>query len=129
VRKGVRYRYEVSVRDAAGNVSEAIVATGPRAPLYEPPAMAVVRAPVVLGWEAVRGARYYNVQLHRNGVKLLTAWPRQTRFRIKRSWRYLGKVRTLRPGSYTWYVWPGLGPPERKRYGTLLGSSRFVVKR
>jgi len=128
VRNGVRYRYEVSALDAAGNVFGTVVATGPRPPLYEPPAQEVVHAPVVLAWKAAPGARYYNVQLHRNGVKVLSAWPRTARLRLARSWRYLGKAQSLLPGTYAWYVWPGLGARALSRYGKLLGSSSFVVK-
>ncbi|MDQ3163830.1 MAG: hypothetical protein M3Q92_13565, partial [Actinomycetota bacterium] len=129
VHQGIRYRYEVSVTDAAGNVTKAAIAAGPRALLYAPPARAAVRAPVSLAWAATPRARYYNVQLHRSGVKILTAWPRRPRFRVPRSWRFLGRQQLLVPGTYTWYVWPGVGAPELRRYGKLLGSSRFRVKR
>jgi hypothetical protein len=129
VRNGVRYRYTVTALDAAGNVSGTVVATGPRPPLYEPPEHGVVQAPVELAWRAAPGARYYNVQLHRNGVKVLSAWPRSARLKLARSWRYLGKAQSLRPGTYTWYVWPGLGARALSRYGKALGSSSFVVKR
>lgn len=129
VRDGVRYRYEVSALDAAGNAFETTVATGPRPALFAPAPGAQVRGPVVLEWEAVHGAGYYNVQLRRNGVKVLTAWPRTARFRVARVWRYLGKKQSLRPGTYTWHVWPGLGSRAQARYGRLLGSSSFVVKR
>jgi hypothetical protein len=128
VREGITYRYEVSALDAAGNTSGMVVSTGPQPALYEPPAEATVRAPLTLAWKPAKGARYYNVQLHRNGVKVLTAWPRGPRFRVKRSWRFGGKQQSLRPGAYTWYVWPGLGSRARPNYGKLLGSSRFVVK-
>ncbi len=80
------------------------------------------------GWP-YRKARYYNVQLHRNGVKILSAWPRGARLRVVGSWRYLGRRQSLLPGTYSWYVWPGLGAPELRRYGKLLGTSRFRVKR
>ncbi len=129
VRNGVRYRYEVSALDAAGNVFGTVVSTGPRPALYQPQASEVVHAPVVLAWEPAKNARYYNVQLHRNGVKVLTAWPRTARFRIGQSWRYLGKNQKLLPGTYTWYVWPGIGARALSRYGKPLGSSSFVVKR
>jgi hypothetical protein len=129
VRSGVRYRYEIIALDAAGNVFGTAVATGPRPALFQPDERAVVRAPVVLAWKAAPAARYYNVQLHRNGVKVMTVWPRTARFRIPRSWRHLGKAQTLRPGEYTWYVWPGIGARAQSRYGKLLGSSSFVVKR
>jgi len=128
VRSGAAYRYEVSALDAAGNVFGTVVATGPRPALYQPAAQEVVRAPVVLAWKAAPDARYYNVQLHRNGVKVLSAWPRTARLRLARSWRYLGKTQSLRPGTYTWYVWPGLGARALSRYGKVLGSSSFVVK-
>jgi hypothetical protein len=129
VRRGVTYRYEVSVLDAAGNASGTVVATGPQPALFQPAASATVRAPFTLAWRPKPGAGYYNVQLHRNGVKVLTAWPRKPSFRVLRSWRFDGRRQVLRPGTYTWYVWPGLGSRERPRYGPLLGSSRFVVKR
>jgi hypothetical protein len=129
VRDGVRYRYEVSALDAAGNAFATAVATGPRPALFAPAAGVTVRGPVTLEWKASPGARYYNVQLRRNGVKVLSAWPKAARFRVPRSWRYLGKKQSLAPGSYTWHVWPGVGPREQARYGKLLGSSSFVVKR
>jgi hypothetical protein len=58
----------------------------------------------------------------------MTVWPRSARFRLPGSWRYLGKKQSLGPGTYTWYVWPGLGARSLSRYGKLLGSSTFVVK-
>jgi len=69
---------------------------------------------------AVRKARYYNVQLHRNGIKILSAWPRGARLRVVGSWRYLGRRQSLLPGTYSWYVWPGLGPQS---YGATAGCS------
>jgi hypothetical protein len=129
VRNGVRYRYEVRALDLAGNAFGTVVAVGPRPALFQPPAGGVVRGPVLLAWTAVPGARFYNVQLRRNGVKVLSAWPRNARLRLARSWRYLGKAQSLRPGTYTWHVWPGRGPREQARYGKLLGSSSFVVRR
>lgn len=129
VRKGIRYRYELSVVDAAGNVSGAAVATGRGQPLLSPARGAVVRRPVTLVWERASNARFYNVQLHRNGRKVLSAWPRSNRLRLTRSWRFGGKRQLFLPGSYTWYVWPGIGSVAKPRYGRLLGSSRFVVKR
>jgi hypothetical protein len=129
VRDGVRYRYELTALDAAGNASATAVTTGPRPALFQPAIGESVRAPVALAWEKAPGARYYNVQLRRNGVKVLSAWPRSPRFRVAKTWRYLGKTQALRPGRYTWHVWPGLGSREQARYGKLLGSSSFVVRR
>ena len=88
-----------------------------------------MRAPVVLAWRAAPSARYYNVQLHRDGVKVLTAWPRKPQFRDQTQLALRRKRHRSARASYTWYVWPGLGSREQPRYGKLLGSSRFVVKR
>ena len=80
VKAGIRYRYEISVADLAGNVTtkavmaEAAGATKSTA-LLAPATGSVVKAPPLLRWKAVKGATFYNVQLYRNGRKLLSTWP------------------------------------------------------
>ena len=128
VRKGVRYRYELRTADEAGNVTETTVTAEPRPPLYQPAQGAIVRAPVALAWEAARGARYYNVQLYRGGVKILSFWPRTPKAKLARTWRFEGKSHTLAPGLYRWFVFPANGTPEQPRFGRLLGSSSFRVR-
>ena len=82
VRGGVRYRYEIRASDAAGNMVEKAVTANVDLPaLYRPTAGATVRAPLVLSWEPVKGATFYNVQLYRNKVKVLTFWPEKPTFR------------------------------------------------
>ncbi len=129
VRDGVRYRYELSVGDEAGNQAESAVTATPRPPLYRPAPGAVVQAPLVLAWDPVEGARFYNVQLLREGVKILSAWPRVATLRVGGTWRYLGKKRALEPGDYRWFVWGAMGTRERPRFGRPLGSSTFTVRR
>jgi hypothetical protein len=129
VRDGRRYRYQLVVGDAAGNLSGRVVTATPRPPLYRPGPGQRVRAPLTLAWEAVAGARFYNVQLHRNGVKVLSAWPRQATLRVRPSWRYAGRAQRLEPGRYVWYVWPAHGTLARPVFGRPLGSSSFVVAR
>ena len=73
------------------------------------------------------GATYYNVQLFRDGKKILSAWPSSTSIRLDRSWRFGGKAQRLEPGRYRWYVWPGFGKRTANRYGKLLGTRTFVV--
>ena len=128
VRKGVRYRYQLIASDAAGNVAGTAVTADARPALYAPAAGAVVRRPPLLAWEPLKGARYYNVQLHRNGVKVLSVWPTKPRLRLEQSWRYLGRKQSLRPGLYRWFVWPALGTRAKPRFGKPLGSSSFVVR-
>jgi hypothetical protein len=156
VNNGVRYSYEVRARDAAGNAaSQSTIGVpiaprpdaappgpttqtplGPRARrrrrhLIAPSAGALVRAgrPPLLRWTAVRGARYYNVQLSRGGRKILSVWPARPRYQLKRRWRYDGRRWRLKPGRYRWVVWPGFGPRSRADYGRRIGPARFRVAR
>ena len=131
VRAGVRYRYELVVADLAGNESRkavTAVALKPSA-LYSPAAGSVVRSAPLLRWKPVAGASFYNVQLYRNGVKVLSTWPGSAKLRLARTWTYAGKRQRLEPGSYRWYVWGARGPRARPTYGRALGSSTFTVKR
>jgi hypothetical protein len=130
VRNGNSYRYELAAFDRAGNVSLGVHASAvPRSPaLTSPAAGARVRVPPRLVWAAVRGAGFYNVQLFRGTTKILSAWPRKSRLQLTSSWRYRGKRYRLSPGEYRWYVWPGVGPRAKARYGPLIGDSRFVLE-
>jgi hypothetical protein len=86
-----------------------------------------VPGPPVLQWRRVPRANFYNVQLYRNGRKIMTAWPAGPRLALRRSWRHNGRRIRLRPAVYTWYVWPAFGSKTVPRYGTLLGRSSFRV--
>jgi hypothetical protein len=127
VRAGLTYVYTLTARDAAGNVSTATVRVPVRA-LYAPQPGAVARAASVLAWYAKPGASYYNVQLFRNGAKVLSAWPTRPTFTLPSSWTFRGRPQKLLAGTYRWYVWPGHGAPSAARYGPLLGASSFVVR-
>ena len=96
--------------------------------LYAPAAGAHIRAGATLRWTAIPGATYYNLQLFRNGRKVLSTWPAGAQFRLPRSWTFNGRHYTLERGSYRWYVWPGLGARSKARYGKLLGGSTFTVR-
>jgi hypothetical protein len=126
VRNGVRYVYEVRVRDAADNAGRRTVSAVPGYRLVSP---AVVRAgrPPLLRWTPVRGARYYNLQLSRGGRKILSVWPSRPRYQLKRRWSYGGKVRRLVPGRYRWRVWPGYGPRSKGDYGKQIGPKTLTL--
>ncbi len=143
---GVKYRYTVTAYDEAGNGAAKVIQALPRsvtAPvltpatparpatptLTRPAADARVTAAPLLAWTKVSKATYYNVQLWRNGVKILTVWPSDTRFRLQPSWRYDGRTYTLTPGRYRWFVWPGFGIRSATNYGKLLGARTFLVVR
>jgi hypothetical protein len=131
VKPGIRYRYEISVADVAGNVTSKAVTTasGQVSTLLNPAAGTVVKKPPVLRWRAVKGAAFYNVQLYRNGVKVLSTWPKGAKLQLGRTWRYGGKRQRLSAGTYRWYVWGARGTRARPSYGKALGMSTFVVKR
>jgi hypothetical protein len=121
--------------DRSGNIGRAefevtvaILRSIRRAALFAPPARAVISGPTMLAWRAVARARFYNVQVHRNGRKILSAWPLRPRFGLRRSWRHEGRTFRLRPGVYTWFVWPAYGTKAVPRYGKLLGQSSFLVR-
>jgi hypothetical protein len=83
-----RYVYEVRVRDAAGNPADDAVGAVPRPHLVSPARLArfTPGRPPLLRWTPVRRASYYNVQIFRNGRKVLSAWPTKARYRMKRRW-------------------------------------------
>jgi hypothetical protein len=139
--KGVRYLYSLTAYDEAGNprvkglrfrpdgTAKAVSTTVQRPALTRPLDGARLASPPVLDWNAVPRATYYNVQVFRNGKKILTAWPGSTSFRLARTWRFDGRTQHLTPGRYRWYVWPGFGPRSEGRYGKPVGSRTFVVTR
>ena len=132
--------FEVRAIDAAGNVDPTpairrwtvMTATTRRttsaSALVAPRAGARVTSPPLLRWRRVPRASYYNVQLLRGSVKLLSVWPTRTRLQLRARWTYLGRQRRLTPGTYRWYVWPGYGKASLRRYGRLLGGSTFTVR-
>jgi hypothetical protein len=126
-----RYVYRVRVWDAAGNSASRVVAVVPGPRLLSPTGNAVVSLAEVstLRWTPVRRASYYNVQLHRDGRKIMSAWPSESKFRLKHTWTYRGRQWRLEPGRYRWLVWPGYGPRAGNDYGEMLGPVSFLVSR
>ena len=98
---------------------------GPR--LLEPQARQQLTTPPLLRWTAVRGARYYNVQLERDGKKVLSRWPSGTQLRLRSAWRFHGRRYRLREGRYRWVVWPGKGARSEGRYGRRIGARSFEI--
>ena len=110
--------------------STAAAATRPpsapkRAPRTASSGGAKLSQPPLLRWRAPRRARFYNVQLYRSGVKILSLWPSRARLKLRRQWTYKGRVQHLRPGLYAWAVWPAFGEAKNPRYGRMLGLSSF----
>lgn len=129
LRNGVLYIYELRSVDRNGNSSEGIwlVARPKGGPLFSPTPNARISSPPMLRWDEVRGATYYNVQLYRGSKKVLSAWPRANRLKLRKRWTFGGRGLHLAPGDYHWFVWPGRGARNRSTYGPVLGRSSFVV--
>ncbi len=82
---------------------------------------ATVSKPPELRWKRVPSARFYNVQVFRNGHKILSRWPRRARFDLHRKWKQGNRTRHFRPAVYRWYVWPH----RRYQYGHRIVRSWF----
>jgi hypothetical protein len=128
---GVEYRYVVVVDDAAGNqsVGVALVVVPRRDLLKSPKNGARLKKAPRLVWTADAEADYYNAQLLLSGVKVLSAWPTRPQLQLRKTWRFSGRKYALKPGLYTWYVWPGYGARASVDYGELLGSRTFRIVR
>jgi hypothetical protein len=125
LRPGRNYVYRLTAADVAANhASKTLEFLARGALLYPAPGKRVSRPPLLV-WEKVRRASYYNVILVR-GRKIFSAWPVRARLRLPRTWTYRGRRYKLRPGTYSWYVWPGRGLLSAGRYGKLLGGSTFT---
>lgn len=129
LRNGTQYRYVIVSFDRTGNRSAGVAfAVQPRAILlWAPKDGARVVRPPLLVWARVAAATYYNVQLFRGRTKILTAWPTRTQLKLGTTWRYAGRLQRLSPGTYRWYVWPGIGARRDATYGAVLGASAFTV--
>ena len=122
-----RYTYTLTATDAAGNARTATASAIPTGTLLAPAPGAKLAHPPLLRWKAIKGARYYNVQLFRGKHKLLSSWPTKAHLQLRSSWTYRGHKHRLVAGRYRWYVWPGYGPRSRRHYGKLLGRRTFTM--
>jgi Bacterial Ig domain len=127
---GVKYSYRLLSRDRAGNQSAGVVLTAsPKsAYLLTPRDGGVLTRPPLLDWRPRTSATYYNVQLWRNGVKILSRHPSLSQFRVRSSWRHEGRTYRFGAGRYRWLVWPGFGRPSAARFGRLMGYGDFRVR-
>jgi hypothetical protein len=74
-----------------------------------------------LSWKPKHGSAYYNVQLYRNGKRILTVWPSHASFRIPPG--------LLTTGNYVWYVWPALrSGGSTPTFASLIGRATFVYR-
>jgi HYR domain-containing protein len=133
VQSGASYRYVVTTFDWGRNQGKGVAVLGAvqQANLIQPPDGATLRTAPLLVWKPARRADYYNVQLWAilpsGPVKIFSTWPRASRLQLGATWKYQGKTYRLGKGRYRWYVWPGIGRIADARYGSLIGTSMFVI--
>ncbi len=110
--------------DRSGNISPPARKTVSLASLIplRPLTGSVVTSAPLLTWTPTEGTAYYNVQVFRDGKRVLTAWPAHASYRFPAS--------LLAPGTYTWFVWPALkGKGSAASFGALIGRATFVSDR
>ena len=78
----------------------------------------VLRAVPLLTWKPKQGSAYYNLQLFRNGKRVLVVWPSHASYRIPAG--------ILTPGTYVWYVWPALRSGGSATFASRIGRATFV---
>ena len=107
--------------DRSGNVSRPArrtVSLAALIPLRPLTGSRVTSAPR-LTWKATEGTAYYNVQVFRNGRRIVVGWPSQASYRLP--------AHLLEPGIYTWFVWPAIKHPgAAPTFGDLIGRATFV---
>jgi hypothetical protein len=133
LKNGTRYAYVVQAADLAGNTATGSATVTPTADastkhLLSPGAGSSLSRPPLLRWRRIARAGYYNVQLFRNGRKILSAWPTKPQYQLRSRWRYRGERHRLTRGSYRWLLWAGYGHRSEDRYGRLLGRRTFVIR-
>jgi hypothetical protein len=128
LKNGKRHRYLITSIDRAGNRAiDRAHAVPTDSPLLTPAKGARLAEPPLLDWEAVKRATYYNVQLYRGRKKVMTRWPRRAQLQLPEVWRFEGGRRRLKPGVYTWFVFPGFRDRSDRNFGKLLGKSSFRI--
>jgi hypothetical protein len=128
---GTEYRYVVACVNQEGNESAgvAVMLVPRRNLLRSPKDGARLRKAPKLMWARDAEASYYNVQLLRKGVKILSIWPTKASYKLSKTWRFRGRKYKLKSGTYQWFVWPGYGPRSQVVYGQLLGTRTFRIVR
>jgi hypothetical protein len=107
--------------DRSGNVSRPARRTVSLASLIplRPISGSRVTAAPRLTWKGVAGTAYYNVQIFRNGKRIVVGWPQAAAYRLP------GHL--LEPGVYTWFVWPAIKHAgAAPTFGPLIGRATFV---
>jgi hypothetical protein len=131
VKNGVSYVYELFAVDRAGNRSSTLSRTARPSGFRAPRNGSAVSSPPEIRWVDVANSTYSNIQVWnaKVTVKMLSVWPRGTRYALRSRWTFAGHVYRLRHGrKYRVYGWPGFGAKSASRYGRSYGSVSFIYR-
>jgi hypothetical protein len=118
LRAGRKVNLAMFAYDHSGNVSRAarrVISLASLLPLSGSELDTVPR----LTWKAKAGVVYYNVQIFRNGKRVLVGWPAHAFYRFPSG--------RLASGTYVWFVWPAFKRAHAApRFGDRIGRATFV---
>jgi DNA-directed RNA polymerase specialized sigma24 family protein len=77
-------------------------------------------------WPPAADAVAYAVTFYRDGDVVFAQRTLEPRLTLPPSWRYGGRVHTLREGTYRWVVWPILGADGRRASKAIVAASMVV---
>ena len=93
--------------------------------LLSPGAASSLSRPPMLRWRKIARASYYNVQLFRNGKKILSAWPTKPHYQLRRVWTLRGQAPSARARRRTGgCCGPGTGTAASTATASCWASAR-----
>jgi hypothetical protein len=128
VRNDTRYVYALRSVDRARNSSPPAKLEARASRILKPAFDSLHDSRPLIDWTYVRNAGYFNLQLWRDGRKILSVWPVRSADRLPANWRFNGRRYSLRSDRYRVYVWPSFGSKPHDYYGPLLGWTEFRMK-
>jgi hypothetical protein len=128
VRNDTRYVYALRSVDRARNSSLPAKLEARASRILKPAFDSLHDSRPLIDWTYVRNAGYFNLQLWRDGRKILSVWPVRSADRLPANWRFNGRRYSLRSDRYRVYVWPSFGSKPHDYYGPLLGWTEFRMK-
>jgi hypothetical protein len=123
-----RFEYALRSVDRARNASPGAKIEGRASRILKPAFGSLHDSPLLIDWTFVRNAAFFNLQLWRDGRKILSVWPSRSEHRLRANWSYNGSRYSLRSDRYRVYVWTAFGPKSHPDYGPLLGWTEFRMK-
>ena len=123
-----RFEYRLRSVDRAQNASPGARIEGRASRILKPAFGSLHNSSPLVDWTFVRDAAFFNLQLWRDGRKILSVWPVRSAERLPANWSFNGKRYSLRSDRYRVYVWAAFGSRPHTHYGPLLGWTEFRMK-